>query len=67
MTYTFAILEVSETAFAEIMEKLKDAGYSQQLQKDGENIVIDMHGLALQSDGRHRCDIAEHQKSRIRG
>lgn len=48
-THTFARLEVSEAVFKEIWDKLKAAGYQEQLHTskiDGEEL-IDMHGLAL--------------------
>jgi len=48
MTYTYAILEVSLEAYNEIREKLLKAGYEDQFYREGEEEVIDMHGLALQ-------------------
>lgn len=47
MTYTYAVLVVSESAYNEIREKLKDAGYQDQFHKDGPDEVIDMHGIAI--------------------
>ncbi len=51
MSHTYALLEISEAAFAEIRAKLTAAGYSFQIQiagdASGEREVIDMHGLAL--------------------
>jgi len=52
-TYTYAILEVSHAAYTEIKEKLKAAGYSDQFHdgRDGDGVVIDMHGIALKDQG----------------
>lgn len=50
MTHTYALLEVSESTYKEISEKLKAAGYSHAFHteegKNGEP-AIDMHGIAL--------------------
>lgn len=46
MTYTYAILEVSEATFEEIAKKLKEAEYDDSFQEGGK--IIDMHGIALQ-------------------
>lgn len=43
MTYTFAELEVSESTFDEIAQKLKDAGYDHAFIDN----AIDMHGIGL--------------------
>lgn len=48
-THTYAILEVSPKAFNEIADKLRAADYGHCFHEDGERIVIDMHGIALQS------------------
>lgn len=47
-THTFAVLEVSESTFKEIHDKLKEH-YSDQIFNgtDG-NLVIDMHGVGIQ-------------------
>ena len=50
MTYTYVILEVSQSTYDEIGEKLRDAGYDQAFHEDDSSlngIVIDMHGIAL--------------------
>ena len=44
MTYTYALLEISEAAYDEIKAKLNEAGYHQAFGEEGE---IDMHGIAL--------------------
>jgi hypothetical protein len=44
VTYTYALLEVSAAAYDEIAAKLREAGYGQAFNSDGE---IDMHGIAL--------------------
>lgn len=47
-THTYAILEVSETAYEEIKAKLEAAGYQHAFHEDREHgVVIDMHGIAL--------------------
>jgi hypothetical protein len=59
-TRTYAILEVSPAAFAEIERKLRDAEYDHAFSRDGSRLTIDMHGIALQSEGalaeRERTD-----------
>jgi hypothetical protein len=52
-TYTYAILEVSHAAYSEIKAKLEQAGYSDQFHddRDGDGVVIDMHGIALKDEG----------------
>ena len=51
MSHTYAVLEVSSAAYAEIRAKLVDAGYDHALHTpavSGEDReVIDMHGIAL--------------------
>lgn len=49
-THTYAVMEVSEAAFREIEEKLRDAGYTWSLH-DG---TLDMHGIALQIEAPER-------------
>ena len=44
MTYTYALLEVSDAAYEEIKLKLLNAGYDHAISESGE---IDMHGIAL--------------------
>ena len=53
MTYTYAILKVSHAAYEEIKAKLEAAGYQDQFHddRDGDGIVIDMHGIALADQG----------------
>ena len=53
MTYTYATLGVSHAAYTEIKEKLEKAGYSDQFHddRDGDGVVIDMHGIALKDKG----------------
>ena len=46
MTHTYAILEISSGAYAEIKQKLSDAGYQHAFHDD----VIDMHGIAVQAE-----------------
>lgn len=35
-THTYAILEISKSAFEEIRDKLNEAGYSDQFHQDGD-------------------------------
>ncbi len=53
MTYTYVTLEVSHAAYQEIKDKLEKAGYSDQFHdnRDGDGVVIDMHGIALKDEG----------------
>lgn len=52
-THTYAILSVSHAAYTEIKSKLTDAGYTDQFHdnRDGDGVVIDMHGIALSDEG----------------
>jgi len=52
-THTYAILEVSHATYIEIKEKLEKVGYSDQFHddRDGDGVVIDMHGIALKDKG----------------
>lgn len=52
-TYTYATLEVSNAAFKEIIEKLRTAGYADQFVERGNNVDIDMHGIALVTKCNH--------------
>ncbi len=55
-TYTFAILEVSKATFEEVQAKLKDS-YGHTFQEINGKLVIDMHGIALQSeDKKSTCE-----------
>jgi hypothetical protein len=49
-TRTYVILEISPSAFAEIEQKLRAAGYSHAFVAS-DRLTIDMHGIALQSEG----------------
>jgi hypothetical protein len=47
-TYTYAVLEVSPEAYAEVRRLLEAAGYGHAFHEDSEHReVIDMHGIAL--------------------
>ena len=46
-THTYALLQVSPAAYAEIRDQLKAAEYEHAFHKDDGREVIDMHGLAL--------------------
>ena len=43
-SYTYATMEVSAATYLEVLGKLEDAGYQQQIGEDG---ALDMHGIAL--------------------
>jgi hypothetical protein len=47
MTHTYAVLDVTPMAFAEIAAALRKADYDHAFQDDG--TVIDLHGLAIQA------------------
>jgi hypothetical protein len=47
VTHTYAILDVSPAAYAEIRAKLELVQYQHCFHKDGKDEVIDMHGIAL--------------------
>lgn len=49
-TRTYAVLDVSPAVYAEIAEKLKAAGYDQAFYREGDDAVIDMHGIALRAE-----------------
>ena len=46
-THTFAVLQLSPEAFAEIKDKLEKAGYQDQFLNEGKGLMIDMHGIAM--------------------
>lgn len=48
-TYTYVILPLTDAAYGEIRHKLLEAGYAQALHRDGDEEVIDMHGIAVQA------------------
>jgi hypothetical protein len=50
VTHTYAVLKISKAAFEEIMTKLVEAGYEDQLHEDGDELVCDMHGIAVQAE-----------------
>jgi hypothetical protein len=49
-THTFAILELSPSAYAEIKGKLESAGYGHAFDIIDGREVIDMHGIAVSKD-----------------
>jgi hypothetical protein len=46
-THTYAVLDISPEAYREIHEKLEAAGYQHAFHRQGDRVVIDMHGIAL--------------------
>lgn len=47
-THTYAILELSQSAYDEIKKKLDDAGYDHAFHHDADHgTVLDMHGIAV--------------------
>jgi hypothetical protein len=53
MAHTFATLEVSAAAFAEVAQKLRAAGYDHAFVDE----ALDMHGIAL---------VVEEKKKKVR-
>lgn len=51
MTYTYAILQISQATYDEIKAKLDAAGYVYAFHDDADGLLIDMHGIALQVEG----------------
>lgn len=49
-TYTYAVLEISAAAFAEIHGKLAAAGYQHAFDESDGRALIDMHGIALMAE-----------------
>lgn len=52
MTYTYAVLEISQLAYDEIAAKLEAAGYQHAFHRDPTDNgapVIDMHGIAVKA------------------
>lgn len=54
-TRTYALMEVSASAYQEIAGLLRAVGYDHAFQRDGEAAVIDMHGIALVPDVSFRA------------
>lgn len=49
-THTYAVLDVSPEAYAEIRRRLEEAGYAHAFDDRNEGgEVIDMHGIALRA------------------
>lgn len=48
-THTYVILELSESAYREIREKLESAGYQHAIASNG---TIDMHGIGVAPEGK---------------
>jgi hypothetical protein len=59
-THTYVILEISDAAFQEIKEKLEKAGYQHAFHEDEGRTVIDMHGIAVASDGIRRDNASDY-------
>lgn len=59
-TYTYAVLDVSPAAYIEIKEKLEKAGYQHAFHddRDGDGLVIDMHGIALKNQGESDVQVS---------
>ncbi len=47
MTHTYVELEISEAAYNEIAEKLRNADYSHVFIGNDRHELMDMHGIAL--------------------
>lgn len=54
MTYTYVIMEISREAYDEIAIKMREAKYDHVFNDGGEGktALIDMHGIAVQGDGK---------------
>lgn len=50
MSRTYAVLELSGAAYAEIREKLEAAGYEHAFHRSDDRDVIDMHGIAVAAE-----------------
>jgi hypothetical protein len=46
-THTYAVMEISQSAFDEIKQKLEAAGYQHAIHDDDDKLLIDMHGIAV--------------------
>lgn len=49
-THTFVILDLSPSAFQEISNKLRAAGYDHTFMQEDGREVIDMHGIAVAAE-----------------
>jgi hypothetical protein len=58
-SYTYAVLEVSESAYREIAKLLREAGYHGSFQRDDGQECIDMNGIALKSSKPERKEEPE--------
>ncbi|MDP3717116.1 MAG: hypothetical protein Q8T13_05020 [Acidobacteriota bacterium] len=50
-THTYAVLDVPRSVYGAVRALLGAAGYDHAFQQDREGEVIDMHGIALRSQG----------------
>ena len=55
MAHTYVLLEVSKECYEEVETKLKEAGYGHAFFEEEDGVVIDMHGIALQVEGKRSC------------
>lgn len=46
-TYTYVLMDVSSETYYEIYDKLMESGYDHCFHRDGDHIVLDLHGIAL--------------------
>ncbi len=60
-THTYVTLEISDLAYQEIRSKLEAAGYQHTFMNDG---AIDMHGIAVKSDGEKLFFVGKSRKTR---
>lgn len=51
VTHTYALMQISQAAYAEICAKMRNAGYDHAFNDDGE---IDMHGIAVVGPGSNK-------------
>lgn len=65
MTHTYAIAEVSQSAYNEIRAVLVEAGYQHAIHDNLGDEVLDMHGIALRAKAQ-KCPAPEHLASTCR-
>lgn len=49
-THTYSVLDISASAYEEIRDLLKDAGYHHAIISKERGEVIDMHGIAVRAN-----------------
>jgi hypothetical protein len=57
-THTYALAVVSRTTYDEVRKLLEDAGYNHAIEENG---VLDMHGIALQTEEPENVEATQAQ------